>query len=263
MAVITFLSDFGTKDHYVAAVKAAILSVNPGLQVVDITHEVASCNLAEASYLLESVFRDFPKGTVHLVAVNSTGKREDKPVAVKLEDHFFVGPDNGIFSLISTQKPTAIVTLDLVNKKKTTFPARNIYAQAASYLASGKSIHDLGQGIPELNSLIKKRGKTTKKQITGHVVHIDFYGNLITNITKADFDTIMELNQQKGFEISFGRERSTEIHESYFSVEGGEVFFLFNQSGLLEIGINNGHASDLLGLHYDSPITINFVTDQS
>lgn len=262
MAVITFLSDFGTKDHYVAAVKAAILSVNPGLQVVDITHEVASCNLAEASYLLESVFRDFPKGTVHLVAVNSTGKREDKPVAVKLEDHFFVGPDNGIFSLISTQKPTAIVTLDLVNKKKTTFPARNIYAQAASYLASGKSIHDLGQGIQELNSLIKKKGKTTKKQITGHVIHIDFYGNLITNISKADFDTIMELNQQKGFEISFGRERSTEIHESYFSVEGGEVFFLFNQSGLLEIGINNGHASDLLGLHYDSPITINFVTDQ-
>jgi S-adenosyl-L-methionine hydrolase (adenosine-forming) len=261
MALITFLSDFGTSDHYVAAVKAAIMSVNPGLQIVDITHEVASCNLAEASYLLESVFRDFPKGTVHMVAVNSTGKREDKPVAVKLEDHFFVGPDNGIFSLISTQKPTAIVTLDLINKKKTTFPARNMYAQAASYLASGKSIHDLGQMVPELNTLIKKKGKTTKKQITGHVIHIDHYGNLITNISKEDFDTIMELNQQKGFEISFGRERSTEIHESYFSVEGGECFFIFNQSGLLEIGINNGHGSDLLGLHYDSPVFINFVTE--
>ncbi len=261
MAVITFLSDFGTSDHYVAAVKAAIISVNPGLQVVDISHQVSSCNLAEASYLLESVFRDFPKGTVHMVAVNSTGKREDKPVAVKLEDHFFVGPDNGIFSLVSIQKPTAIVTLDLVNKKKTTFPARNIYAQAASFLASGKSIHDLGQPIPELNTLIKKKGKTTKRQITGHVIHIDHYGNLITNINKSDFDTIMELNQQKGFEISFGRERSTEIHESYFSVEGGECFFIFNQSGLLEIGINNGPATDLLGLHYDSPIVINFVTE--
>jgi S-adenosylmethionine hydrolase len=71
----------------------------------------------------------------------------------------------------------------------------------------------------------------------------------------------MELNQQKGFEISFGRERSSEIHESYFSVDGGECFFIFNQSGLLEIGINNGHGSDLLGLHYDSPVFINFVTD--
>lgn len=261
MAVITFLSDFGTSDHYVAAVKAAILGVNPGLQVIDISHQIASCNIAEASYILESVFRDFPKGTVHMVAVNSTGKKEDKPIALKLEDHFFVGPDNGIFSLVSEQKPTAVVALDLINKKKTTFPARNIYAQAASYLASGKSIHDLGQPVTELNTFIKKKGKTTRKQITGHVIHIDHYGNLITNISKSDFDTITELNQQKGFEISFGRERSTEIHESYFSVEGGEVFFIFNQSGLLEIGINNGHASDLLGLHYDSPIFINFVTE--
>lgn len=261
MALITFLSDFGTTDHYVAVVKAAIFNTNPGLQVVDITHQVASCNIAEASYLLECAFRDFPKGTVHLVAVNSTGKREDKPIAVKLEDHFFVGPDNGIFSLISTQKPSAIVALDLVNKKKTTFPARNIYAQAAAYLASGRSIHEMGVPVHELNTLIKKKGKTTKRQITGHVIHIDHYGNLITNISKTDFDAIMELNQRKGFEITFGRERTSEVHESYFSVDGGECFFIFNQSGLLEIGINNGHGADLLGLHYDSPITINFVTD--
>ncbi len=237
------------------------MSTNPGLQIVDITHRVPSCDLAEASYLLESVFRDFPKGTVHLVAVNSTGKKEDKPVAIKLEEHYFVGPDNGIFSLISTQKPAAIAALDLVNKKKTTFPARNIYAPAAAYLASGKSIHDLGQPLAELNTLIKKSGKVTKRQITGHVVHIDNYGNLITNIAKADFEKIIEINQNRGFEITFGRERSTEIHESYYSVEGGECFFIFNQAGLLEIGINNGHASDLLGLHYDSPITINFTTE--
>lgn len=261
MALITFLSDFGTTDHYVAAVKAAIFSTNPGLQVIDISHQVPSCDLAEASYLLESVFRDFPKGTVHIAAVNSTGKREDKPIAVKLEDHFFVGPDNGIFSLVSTQKPSAIVALDLINKKKTTFPARNIYAPAAAFLASGKSVHDLGQPLAALNTLIKKSGKTTKKQITGHVIHIDSYGNLMTNIAKEDVEKILEINQNRGFEISFGRERSTEIHESYYSVEGGEVFFIFNQSGFLEIGINNGHASDLLGLHYDSPIFINFVTE--
>lgn len=261
MALITFLSDFGTSDHYVAAVKASILSANPGLQVIDISHDVPSCHLPEASYLLESVFRDFPKGTVHLVAVNAAGKNEDKPIAIKLEEHFFVGPNNGIFSLISSHKPSAAVALDLINKKRTTFQAKNIYAQAAAYLASGKSIHDLGQPFTELKELLKPQGKVTKREITGHVVHIDHYGNLITNISKADFDHMHELNQQKGFEIVFGRERSVEIHESYFSVNGGECFFIFNQNGLLEIGVNNGHASDLLGLHYDSSISVHFKTD--
>ncbi len=255
MALITFLSDFGLKDHYVAAVKACILRINSGLQIVDISHEIAPCNLAQASFTLQAVFRDFPEGSVHLVAVNSSNGPDDKFLALKLEEHFFLGNDNGLWGLISENESSHVVDINSLKPQQTSFPAKDILAPAAAKLASGTSLFDLGKQIKTYKRMLDRIARATKKQISGHVIHIDNYGNLITNIRFEDFAI---LSKNKSYTVTFGREYTSNIQGSYNGVDSGDTFLLFNSSGLLEIGINNGHAGHLLGLGFDSPVIIQF-----
>lgn len=255
MALVTLLSDSGESDHYVAAIKAKILSTNPGLTLVDISHHVEPCNLAHGAYVLKSVFRDFPKGTVHLVAVHSTGEPDSPFVAIQLEDHYFVGIDNGLLGLISDKPHQNLVELNSINSISSTFPERDILAPAAARLASGVSINSLGKTLGDYRKLVNRHVKATKKQILGHVIRVDRYGNLITNIQKSDFDI---LSKDKVYTVHFGGEKFRKIHTAYHQAEQGDCFLLFNSAGLLEIGIYKGNASELLGLGYDSPVNVLF-----
>jgi S-adenosylmethionine hydrolase len=258
MAVITFMSDFGIEDHYVAAVKAVIISHNPSIPIIDISHQISPGDIGQAAYLLKSVFRDFPKGTVHLCGIDNVGRERTRLLALKVEDHFFVGADAGIFSLISEERPLAIVDLNVINPKDSTFPTKDILAPAAANLASGKNIHDMGPAVDSILELFARKLKVTKREIAGNVIRVDRYGNLITNIEKKEFDIIQKINNNAPFEITIGRETVTHIHENYHSVESGDCFVFFNSIGLLQIGINKGNASELLGLKLDTPIIITF-----
>lgn len=255
MAIITLLTDSGENDHYVAAIKAKILGINPGVRVMDITHHIAPCDIAHAAFVLRSLYRDFPKGTVHLVGVNATGNRGDVPIALQMEDQFFVGADNGLFGLISDKVHQTLVELNTINTINSTFPERDIFAPAAVKLASGIAISDLGKPLPSFKKMIDRQVKATKKQITGTVIHVDSMGNLITNIPKEAFDV---LSKNKGYTIQFGGERFRRIHTNYNQADDGECFILFNSLGLLEVGIYKGNASELLGLSYDSVVNIIF-----
>lgn len=255
MAIITLLTDSGESDFYVAAIKAKILSTNPGITLVDITHQIQPCDLAHAAFVLRSVFRDFPKGTVHLVGVHSTANRDDAMIALQLEDHFFVGPDNGLLGLISEKSHQNLVELNTINPVQSTFPEKDIYAPVAAKLASGVSITSLGQPLGSFRKMIDRQMKATRKQIMGHVIRVDRYGNLITNITLEAFEI---LSKGKTFTIQFGGEKFKRIHSQYHQADEGECFLLFNSLGLLEIGIYKGNASELLGLDYDSLINITF-----
>lgn len=254
MAIITFLSDFGEADHYVAAVKAKILSAKPDLQIIDISHHIAPCDTAHAAYVLKGVFKEFPEGTVHLVAVNSVGQAGDKYIAVKIEEHYFVGTDNGLFGLISDAESQGQVDIN-IEEKITSFPAKQIFANAAAKLATGESLDKIGQPIEHYKKSLPRHLKANKSLISGHVIRVDNYGNLITNIDKTTFDI---LSKQKTYNITFGRENSRRVHESINKAEAGDVFLIFNDQQYLEIGINQGNASELLGLSYDSPVMINF-----
>ncbi len=253
MPIITLLSDSGESDHYVAAVKAKILSTNPGLNIVDISHNIASCDIGHAAFVLRSVFREFPKGTVHLVAVNSVGSRGDTPVALQLEDHFFVSVDNGLLSLISEKNHQYAVQIG--PPIQSTFPERDVFAPAAAKLASGVSITDLGKPLSGIKRMIDRQVKATKKQISGQVIRVDGAGNLITNIPKEAFDV---LSKEKAYTIQFGGEKFRRMHTHYHQAEEGECFLIFNSLGLLEIGIYKGNAAELLGLSYDSMVNIAF-----
>lgn len=255
MAIITLLTDSGENDHYVAAIKAKVLRVNPGINLIDITHRIEPCDIGHAAFVLRSVFREFPPGTVHLLGVHATGDKGDVPIALQLEDHFFVGADNGIFGLISDHPHQTLVQLNTIKPVETNFPERDVFAPAAAKLASNVSITDLGKPMPHFKRLIDRQVKATKRQIAGHVIHVDSYGNLITNIPKQAFDI---LSKDKLYTIQFGGEKFRRIHTAYHQADEGECFLLFNSLGLLEIGIYKGHAADLLGLGYDSMINILF-----
>jgi S-adenosylmethionine hydrolase len=255
MAIVTLLTDSGESDHYVASIKAKIISINPGIRVEDITHNIKPSDIAHAAFVLRNVFRDFPKGTVHLVGVNSAGNKGEAFIALQLEDHFFVGCDNGLFGLISERPHQQLVQLNGLNTISTTFPERDVFAHAAVKLASGISITNLGKPMPSFKKMIDRQIKATRKQITGSIVRVDNMGNLITNISKEVFDI---LSEGKVYTIMFGGEKFKKYHTQYNQAEQGECFIVFNSSGLMEIGIYKGNASELLGLEYDGVVNIVF-----
>src|SRR5690349_21045850 len=170
MAIVTLLTDSGESDHYVAAIKARIISINPGIRIEDISHRIKPNDIAHAAFVLKAVFRDFPKGTVHIVGVDAVGDKNDMPIAVQLEDHFFVGSDNGLLGLISDKSHQNLIVLNSINSIQTTFPERDIFAPIAAKIASGVALSDLGRPMPSFKKMIDRQVKATKKQITGCVI---------------------------------------------------------------------------------------------
>lgn len=258
MAVVTFISDFGNTDHYIAAVKASILKENPATHIIDISHDVGVGDVGHAAYILEAVFRDFPVGSVHLIGVSNTNVKSPKLIAVKLEDHFFVGEDSGIVSLLSELAPTAIVDINAVKPVNTTFPLKDVLGSVAGKLASGKEIQDLGMRLEEIERFMPSRAKANKEQIAGNVIRIDHYGNLITNILKSDFEAILGINGGCLFEVNFRREKVTRIHTRFTDVTPGDCFVIFNAEGKLVVGILQGRGADLLGLGINDQVFIDF-----
>lgn len=244
MTLITFTSDFGRSDHYVAQYKARILSEYSEAQVVDISHEIKAFNIAHLSYTIGSVFRDFPKGTIHLIGGNSQGTY----LVAQIEEHLFVAPDNGVLSLISDQI-TQVYQLRTEKNPNKEIPA------AVAKLAQGEKPENMGEPVAEFKQFMRRKSRATKKEISGHVIHIDHFGNLITNIDKVDFDI---LSRDRNYTIFFAREHVNSVQTSVDQVDPGDVFIMFTDSEQLMIGINQGSGSQLLGLEYDSPVTIQF-----
>lgn len=253
MAIVTLLTDSGESDHYIAAIKARILSVNPEIRIVDISHQIRIFDIGHAAFVMRSVFRDFPKGTVHLVGVDAAGNRGEESLVVQLEGHFFIGVNNGLFSLLSDHPPEKVWELPVPTL--TTFAEKEIFAPVAARLASGEDPGGIGKPLTNLKRLIDRQVKATKRQITGHIIRVDHFGNLITNIPKQVFDV---LSKDKAFTVQFGGEKFRRIHAAYNQAEQGECFIVFNSLDFLEIGIYKGNASELLGLDYDSVVNIIF-----
>ncbi len=263
MSVITFVSDFGTEDHYVAAVKAAIIRDNPDCRIIDITHQIGQSDIAHAAYVLKNVYREFPEQSVHMCAVDQGGRELPRQIAVQWNNHFFLGPDNGLFSLIGdleNGKIVEIVSKDEKADAPSTFTARDILAPAAAKLLKDRKIEALGPSSGALKRLFARQLKVTKREIAGNVIRVDHYGNLITNINRKEFETIIKLNGNSRFQIQFGRETIGKIHASYHEVESGECYVIFNSNDNIQIGINQGNASELLGIFLDTTINIFFDT---
>ena len=252
MRIVTFTSDFGTSDHYVAAVKATLLSAKPDAQIVDISHDIAPFDLAHMAYTIRSVYEKFPKGSIHLIGSNGKAARQDVLLLTEIDEHIFIAPDNGVLSLINDRPLAAVYTW--TDEAFSNFPTLKA-ASLVGRLLQGESMEALGELSTSYTQLMLRQPKATRKEISGHVIRVDHYGNLVTNIKKLDFDI---LSRDRRYSLHFGRETSNRVHSGIHEVDPGEAFFIFNHEGLLLIGINQGHAAQLLGLSFDSPVYIQF-----
>lgn len=258
MPVITLTSDWGFHDHYVAALKGRILGIDNNLSVVDLNHAVQPFNIAQAAFIIKNSFSFFPEGTVHLICVNTEAQNGKTCIALQAEGHFFILGDNGLPGLIfDEEQAIKAVTIEKFGPCRSTFPELELFVPAACHLAGNGKLEDLGRRIIQPDRQVPLRPTIDESVITGSVIYIDSYQNAITNITKSLIDRI---GKGRNFEIfvKSNHYRINRINLSYSETPVGELLALFNSSGLLEVAINNGNASDLLGLSIGSAIRIKF-----
>lgn len=255
MAIITLTTDFGLKDHYASAIKGAILTWFPTAVIVDISHQIEKYNLLDASFILKESYPNFPKGTIHLIGINTEFSTSGGYVMVKQNDHFFIGADNGIFSLLFDEMPQNIREITLAENEKLSFPARDIFAKAACELAKGADFNSIGKPKESLLQRIPFRATSMGDNIRGSFVYIDSYDNVTSNIDKHLFEHV---GKGRPFIIELARHTIERISKEYSEVPEGEVLAIFNSSDYLEIAMRNGKAGSLLNLKINDSITIRF-----
>lgn len=263
MSIITLTSDYGLLDHYLPALKGALLGELDNLQLVDISHQIEPGNFFEASFILRNCYAAFPKKTVHLIAFSEIAA-SGRLLAAEMDEHFFLVADNGLLPMINPDlRITKIVEIDL-KQEPGLFPSRDILTRAAAHLARGGNLGLLGREIKEIEqkTALRPRVSQDKNSIIGSVVYIDNYGNLITNISRKKFK---EVGKERKFEILLPRRHRVEkIRESYTETSAGNIIALFNSQNLLEIAISESRgkklngANTLLGIEVQNTITINF-----
>ena len=277
MPLITLTTDFGTKDHFVGAVKGAIYNELPDANIVDITHHITPFNITETAYILKNTYKNFPDKTIHIVGVDSELSVDNKHIAIELDNHYFICPDNGLISMIASEiKPSKIVEINIHNHIETSFSVLDVFVQVASHIARGGSLNVIGKEIESYKDSIEIRPKVNKLQtvIIGGIIYIDNYGNVITNISRKLFNSI---GKGRDFTIVARRYTFKKIYNRYNEIvdysipkekrnyDGGKLA-IFNSADFLEIAIYRsnlntvGGASTLLGLGYRDTITIEFET---
>jgi len=256
MPIITLTSDWGVKDHYIGAVKGAILSRIPDVTIVDISHSIPPFNIEHAAFVLKNCFRNYPEGTVHIIGVNTEESDKYPHIIIKTGGHFFIGADTGIFSMILDEKPDIIIEMEIIQDSGFfTFSSRDRFAKAAAHIASGKSIEELGTVKDSINEKILFEPVVTDNLIKGHVIFIDSYENIITNIREPLFK---EVGQGRKFAIGFRTYEINKLSRSYSDVPVGEIVALFNSGGYLEIAMNQGNAAGLLGMDSKDLVRVEF-----
>ncbi len=246
LPVITLLTDFGTSDYFVGAVKGAILSVNPAAVIVDITHEIPPQDIEEGAFTILAAYQTFPNDTIHVVVVDPGVGSSRRGLVVEAGDQLFVGPDNGIFTYIYDREPSHR-TFQITNEKyfrkptSSTFHGRDVFAPVAAALSKGVRPEVFGSRISNEVRLRRSVAPKVKSNgdVEGRVIHIDRFGNCITNITREIF--------QKDSALVVGSRTIWEFREFYDGARKGP-FGIWGSAGFLEISVRNGSAAKTLGV---------------
>ncbi|MEM1258529.1 MAG: SAM-dependent chlorinase/fluorinase [Bacteroidota bacterium] len=276
MAIITLTTDFGTKDHFVAAMKGRILSEVPETTIIDISHEVSPFDVHECAYILKCTYSEFPKGSIHIIGLESEWSPENEHILALIEGHYFISANNGILSILTSEiKPEKLNRISLPDTAPSSFPELEVFVKVACHLARGGKMEVVGQpfsGLKEVK-VIAPRLSNNGATITGNVIYIDHYGNAVTSITKALFEAY---RNGRSFEVIARSHTLTVIFNTYSELidfelpknqrKGASDFLaLFNSAGHLELSIFKsdlktvGGASSLIGLKHQDIITINFL----
>jgi len=276
MSIITLTTDFGTKDHFVGAVKGSIYKELNEARVVDISHHITPFNITETAYILKNAYKHFPAGTIHIVGVDSEISIENRPIAIQMDGQYFICCDNGILSMITNEiNPEKIVEITIQNSTETNFAILGVFIKVACHIARGGMLEVIGKRITDIKKIfeVQPRINDEQNQIVGSIIYIDNFGNVISNIAKNVFQNV---GKGREFEIIARNYKFTKIYEKYndivdFSIpidkrqDDGKRLALFNSSDFLEISMYRsnlktvGGASSLLGLNYRDNITVRFI----
>tara|TARA_R110001592_G_scaffold42136_2_gene136969 strand:- start:1772 stop:2602 length:831 start_codon:yes stop_codon:yes gene_type:complete len=275
MSLITLTTDFGTKDHFLGAVKGAIYSELPDAKIVDITHEISPFSITETAYILKNSYKSFPDKSIHIIGVDSELSTENKHIALLLDNHYFICPDNGLISMIASEiNPTQIVEINIHDRVESSFPVLDVFVQVACFIARGGNLDVIGKVTHTYKKMIEIQPKinANETQITGNVIYIDNYGNVISNISKKLFT---DVGKGRSYKVTARRYTFNTINKKYNDIINyqidedrkhydGNKLAIFNSAGFLEIAIYRsnlstvGSASSLLGLNYRDTITVEF-----
>tara|TARA_B100000575_G_scaffold294620_1_gene312283 strand:- start:15656 stop:16483 length:828 start_codon:yes stop_codon:yes gene_type:complete len=275
MPIVTLTSDYGLKDYYVSSLKAKLISSVDNVKIIDISHEISPFNLTEAGYILEGAYDKFPEGTIHILSVDSEITPDNKLIAIIYNGYFFIGADNGVFSLIfRDKKPEEIYEINLHSSYNYKISSDDLFVKVASHISRSGPLNVVGSKIGSIKEIKNLRPVVNKEanQIIGSVIYIDNYGNVITNITEKLFK---DVSKTRAFTINARNVKFSEIHRSYsdaidFNIEkkdreeDGKRIALFNNLGYLQLSIYRsnpetvGSASSLFGLNYRDVVSIYF-----
>jgi len=246
MSVITLSTDFGIEDPYVGIMKGVILGINPQAHVVDLTHALSHHRLLEAAFVLNTAYPYFPMGTIHLAIVDPGVGGERRLMAIQGSDYVWVGPDNGLFTLVLKDRPKAMVvhltnTAFFLKTVSPTFHGRDILAPAAAYLSLGVSLNEMGGMISDPVLLDIPEPEIKDNQLIGQVLWADHFGNLTTNISQK---ILLPFLSAPSLSISIGSHILTEVLQTYSQGRPGHLMALIGSSGYLEIACNLGSAAE-------------------
>lgn len=274
MSIITLTTDFGHKDYFVGALKGKILSEHKEAVIVDISHEIDLFNTLEASYCIEAAYHNFPKGTIHIIGVDSERVGNTQHIAMQWDDHYFICADNGILNtLIQKKIPQKIVAITIHDRLNINASDMDVFAAVACHIARGGLLNVIGKEIQSLKpvNVLTSSISDNLNEIKGQIVYIDSFGNCVTNISYKQFN---ETIRGRKFEIVIKNKKFSRLHKNYsdFPVSDvkqlkdleGDFLALFNENGYLEIAIYKsnpktvGSAATLLGLHFRDTVSIKF-----
>lgn len=274
MSVITFTSDYGLVDHRVASVKGAILTLKEDVTIIDVTHQIQAYNLLQTAYIVRNAYGYFPKGTVHIISVDSFYNKNRKCILYKADDHYFIAADNGLLSLIFYDiKPEEVYEITLNNRfdDEVNFTSTDIFAPVAVHLQNGGLPEVIGRKFktPKQLSFPRAVFNESEKMLIGEIMYIDNFGNVVSNISKKNFD-----KSSVGFNsyiVKFRNLALSRVHDQYTDLVHdwtkeqefhGKAAAVFNDVGLLELTIYKGNsesgAKTLFGLQVGESIFIEF-----
>ena len=246
--IITLMTDFGTQDGYVGAMKGVILGINPQCTLVDITHEIPPQGVLEGAFVLGNTYRYFPGGSIHLAVVDPEVGAQREALLLETGEYHFVGPDNGLFTWIyreeEVKQVVGIGNRDFFRKPTSqTFHGRDIFAPVAAHLSLGRKPEEFGVRLDRWSEIDIPEPRTTDKAVMGEVIHIDRFGNLITNLPRRLLEPLAE---QGLLQIHIMGRRISGLKTAYAEARKGELMAIFDSFDLLEISLVGGSAREAL-----------------
>ena len=249
--LITLLTDFGDRDSFVASMKGVVLTINPQATFVDLSHHVPPHSVDAAAYLLNSCYRYFPKGTVHVAVVDPGVGSQRRALIAKSERYFFLAPDNGLLTYILAENREMEVR-EIENKDYRlasagrTFDGRDLFAPAAAWLTKQQSFESFGRIVTDCKTFTIPTPTWEAKALVGEIVHVDRFGNLISNLTQQHLEEVRTVTKRQQPSIRIGKQAIEGLVASYSEGMDRQPSALINSDGRLEIFAKEASASDLL-----------------